>query len=454
MSDGTETQQKARIQLRNIYKIFGKNPQRGIDLLNKGLSKDEILNKAKLVVGVSDVSFDIFEGETVVVMGLSGSGKSTLIRCVNRLMEPTAGQVIVDGVDVTKLSHDELRDFRRKKFSMVFQSFALFPHRTVVENVEYGLEIQGVEPEERRERALNSLKLVGLDGWGDHYPVNLSGGMKQRVGLARALTVDPDVLLMDEAFSALDPLIRTDMQDELIALNDRVQKTIMFITHDLDEALKMGDRIVLMKDGEVVQVGTPEEILTRPATEYVERFVANVDITKVLTAEDVMKKPRPVAYVKDGPRVALRKMRESGLSGIFVVRQSGELVGHLSAERAADAAKKEDKWVDEVTDREHVSSVPLDYPVRQLFSLCSSGNPVAVVDENQILKGVVVRGSIIAALSESNQDYHSSDESATAEASDSAGSGLSGAEDGAAVSANDAPAESPADAAEEKEANA
>lgn len=454
MSDANEAQPKPRIQLRNIYKIFGKNPQRGIDLLGKGMSKDEILNKAKLVVGVSDVSFDIYEGETVVVMGLSGSGKSTLIRCVNRLMEPTAGQVVVDGVDVTKLDPDELRDFRRKKFSMVFQSFALFPHRTVVQNVEYGLEIQGVEPEERRERALNSLNLVGLEGWGDHYPVNLSGGMKQRVGLARALTVDPDVLLMDEAFSALDPLIRTDMQDELIALNDRVQKTIMFITHDLDEALKMGDRIVLMKDGEVVQVGTPEEILTRPATEYVERFVANVDITKVLTAEDVMKRPRPVAYVKDGPRVALRKMRESGLSGIFVVRQSGELVGHLSAERAADAAKKEDKWVDEVTDREHVSAVPLDYPVRQLFALCTSGNPVAVIDENKILKGIVVRGSIIAALSESNQDYHTGDESASAEAGDSAGSHPAGTEDGAAAKANDASVESSVETAGEKEANA
>ena len=404
MSDQENSEQKVKIQLRNIYKVFGKNPQRGVELSEQGMSKDEILNKAKLAVGVSNVSFDIYEGETLVVMGLSGSGKSTLIRCVNRLMEPTHGQIIVDGTDVTKLNVDELREFRREKFSMVFQSFALFPHRTVLENVEFGLEIQGVSHEERRPRAEKSLKLVGLDGWGDYYPTNLSGGMKQRVGLARALTVDPDVLLMDEAFSALDPLIRTDMQDELIALNDRVRKTILFITHDLDEALKMGDRIVLMKDGEVVQIGTPEEILTHPANEYVARFVANVDITKVLTAQDVMKKPQPVALVKDGPRVALRKMKESGLSGIFVTRQNGELVGHLSAERAAEAAKKEDKWIEAVTDVENVAKVPLDYPVRQLFSLCASGNPVAVTDGENKLRGVVVRGSIIAALSESEQD--------------------------------------------------
>ena len=418
MSDQNNSGQKAKIQLRNIYNIFGKNPQRGVELAQQGMSKGEILTKAKLAVGVSNTSFDIYEGETLVVMGLSGSGKSTLIRCVNRLMEPTHGQVIVDGTDVTKLSVDELRKFRREKFSMVFQSFALFPHRTVFENVEYGLEVQGVGPEERRPRAEKSLKLVGLDGWGEYYPKNLSGGMKQRVGLARALTVDPDILLMDEAFSALDPLIRTDMQDELIALNSRVRKTIMFITHDLDEALKMGDRIVLMKDGEVVQIGTPEEILTHPANEYVARFVANVDITKVLTAQDVMKKPQPVALVKDGPRVALRKMREYGLSGIFVTRQSGELVGHLSAERAADAAKKEDKWIEAVTDVENVAKVPLDYPVRQLFTLCTSGNPVAVTDDENRLRGVVVRGSIIAALSESEQDEGSTENASAQQQAD------------------------------------
>ncbi len=410
MSDSHAEEANVKIKLRNVYKVFGKNASRGVELSKQGMGKDEILKKTKLAVGVSNVSFDVYEGETLVVMGLSGSGKSTLIRCVNRIMEPTAGEILIDDVDITKLNEEELREVRRKKFSMVFQSFALFPHRKVIENVEYGLEIQGVDKETRRDKAEKALKLVGLGGWGDYFPENLSGGMKQRVGLARALSVDPDILLMDEAFSALDPLIRSDMQDELIALNDRVKKTILFITHDLDEALKMGDRIVLMKDGYVVQIGTPEEILTNPADEYVERFVANVDITKVLTAQDVMKQHSPVAYVKDGPRVALRKMKEHGLSGMFVVKSSGELVGHLTADKAAQAAKNEEKWLDQVTDRDSVLSVPLDQPVRTLFPMVEGGHPIAVVDDEHHFKGVIVRGSILAALAESHSESTTSDE--------------------------------------------
>src|SRR6056297_1068012 len=283
MADTEQTEEpKIKIYIENVSKVFGRHPERAIDMIRQGKSKDEILSESKLAVGVADASFDIYEGETVVVMGLSGSGKSTLLRCVNRLIEPTAGKVLVDNIDVTSLTHDELRELRRTKFGMVFQSFALFPHMTVYENVEFGLDVQNVDPAERREKSEAALQQVGLGGWGDYLPKNLSGGMKQRVGLARALAVDPDILLMDEAFSALDPLIRTDMQDELLALESEVRKTILFITHDLDEALKMGDRIVLMKDGKVVQIGTPEEILTQPANEYVARFVENVDITKVL----------------------------------------------------------------------------------------------------------------------------------------------------------------------------
>ncbi len=403
MADTEQTEEpKVKIHIENVSKVFGRHPERAIDMIRQGKTKDEILSESKLAVGVADASFDIYEGETVVVMGLSGSGKSTLLRCVNRLIEPTAGKVLVDDIDVTSLSHDELRDLRRTKFGMVFQSFALFPHMTVYENVEFGLDVQNVDPAERREKSEAALQQVGLGGWGDYLPKNLSGGMKQRVGLARALAVDPDILLMDEAFSALDPLIRTDMQDELLALESRVKKTIMFITHDLDEALKMGDRIVLMKDGGVVQIGTAEEILSTPANEYVARFVENVDITKVLTAQDVMKRPSPVAFVKDGPRLALRKMKEAGLSGIFVVRANHELVGHVTADRASEAAKHGDKWIEHITKADEVSSVPLDYPVRQVFNLVS-GNPVAVVDEDNILKGVIVRGSVLAALSEGGE---------------------------------------------------
>ena len=258
--------------------------------------------------------------------------------------------------------------------------------------------------EQRNAKAAQALEQVGLKGWEEYYPAALSGGMKQRVGLARALAVDPDVLLMDEAFSALDPLIRADMQDELLALETQVKKTILFITHDLDEALKMGDRIVLMKDGEIVQIGTPEEILTNPANEYVAKFVENVDITKVLVAADVMKKPHPVAFVKDGPRTALHKMKEAGLSGIFVVRQSNrELVGHLSADQAAEAVKREQRWIEHLTPAAECSTVRPDEPVRTIFSRVS-GNPVAVVDDAGALKGVIVRGSVIAALAERGED--------------------------------------------------
>lgn len=398
-------QEPAKIQVRDVYKVFGRHPERAIDMLNNGMTKDEILEKSKLAVGVAGVSFDVYEGETLVVMGLSGSGKSTLIRCVNRLIEPTAGHIYIDGEDVMTLDPDQLRETRRRKFGMVFQSFALFPHRTVVENVEFGLEIQDVDPQVRRQKASDALELVGLGGWGDYYPDNLSGGMKQRVGLARALAVDPDVLLMDEAFSALDPLIRSDMQDELLKLETQVKKTILFITHDLDEALKMGDRIVLMKDGGVEQIGTAEEILSNPASEYVARFVENVDITKVLTAEDVMVRAEPVAFVRDGPRVALHKMRDAGHSGIFVVKQDHQLVGHVSVERAAEAAKAQEKWLDHVTKSDEIATVPLDEPVRQIFPLvANSAQPVAVIDGKNALRGVIVRGSVIAALSDDQEE--------------------------------------------------
>ncbi len=406
-SERTESEHaKVKISIQNVYKIFGRNPEKAREMRGQGMDKDEILDTTGQVIGVDDASFDVHEGETVVVMGLSGSGKSTLIRCVNRLIEPTFGKVYIDGQDITELGIDELRALRREKFGMVFQSFALFPHKTVAENAAYGLEIQGIDPEVRRQKAEEALALVGLKGWGNYYPENLSGGMKQRVGLARALAVEPDVLLMDEAFSALDPLIRTDMQDELLSLESQVQKTILFITHDLDEALKMGDRIVLMKDGAIEQVGTAEEILTKPATEYVAKFVANVDITKVLTAADVMKKPQPVAFLKDGPRMALRKMKEAGLSGIFVVRQNNwELLGHVSAGRAAEAVKKADRWLEDITSRDECATVPLDEPVRNIFPLVAeNNNPVAVIDEHNSLKGIVVRGSVLAALAEREGD--------------------------------------------------
>ena len=390
----------AKIIAENLSKIFGAHPGPALKLLGQGAGKDEIYQKTGLPVGLAEVSFQVDQGEILVVMGLSGSGKSTLIRCLNRLIEPTAGRVVVDGVDVTSLDQAGLLELRRKKFGMVFQNFALFPHRTVLANTEYGLEIQGVDPALRREKAGEALNLVGLEGWGEAYPGQLSGGMQQRVGLARALAVDPDILLMDEAFSALDPLIRRDMQDELLSLQESVHKTIVFITHDLDEALKIGDRIVLMKDARVVQVGTPEEILNNPASRYVEKFVEDVDKSKVLTAASVMKRVRVVAFPKDGPRTALHKMNEESISGLFVVQRDYTLLGYVKAEAAVRAVESGGKDVVSIMNRDFRSVKP-EAPISELFArMAEDGSPVPVTDQAGKLKGMVVRGSLLAGLAE------------------------------------------------------
>jgi glycine betaine/proline transport system ATP-binding protein len=331
-------------------------------------------------------------------MGLSGSGKSTLVRCINRLIEPTAGKVVVDGTDVATLGKDELLDFRRRHFGMVFQHFALLPHRSVVANVEYGLEIQNREPGERREKAREALRLVGLEGWEDARPAQLSGGMQQRVGLARALAVDPQILLMDEAFSALDPLIRRDMQHELVSLQERMHKTIVFISHDLDEAIKIGDRIVLMKDGAVVQVGTPEEILTDPASEYVARFVEDVDMSKVLTARSVMTRARVVAYPQDGPRTVLHKLRDENYSAIFAVERDYRFRGLVGVDDLEQAMKRGDRDISAIIDAD-VPRVALDTPLTDLFPILSGWrHALAVVDDADRLTGVVVKASVLEAL--------------------------------------------------------
>lgn len=276
------------VQLRNIWKIFGPNPKYVYETMDQSASRSEILSQTGHVVAVRDVSLEIARGEIFVVMGLSGSGKSTLVRCLSRLIEPTVGQVLINDVDVTAMNADDLRQLRRHTVSMVFQRFGLFPHRRVVDNVGYGLEVRGMELTERRLKSYEILQLVGLDGWEDRYPHELSGGMQQRVGLARALAVDPEIMLCDEPFSALDPLIRRDMQDELLNLQHELHKTILFITHDFHEAIKLGDRIAIMKDGVIVQVGTAQQIVAHPVDEYVREFTQDVPRTKVLTAETIM----------------------------------------------------------------------------------------------------------------------------------------------------------------------
>lgn len=389
-----------KIRIENLTKIFGPNPKRAMEMLREGRSKDEIMEKTRHSVGVADVSFSVEEGEILVVMGLSGSGKSTLIRHINRLIEPTAGHVFVDGVDVMGLNHKELLDLRRRKFGMVFQNFGLFPHRTVLDNTVYGLEVQHVSKAEREERARNALKLVGLAGWEDSKPAQLSGGMQQRVGLARALTVDPDILLMDEAFSALDPLIRRDMQHELILLQDKVKKTIVFITHDLDEALKIGDRIVLMKDGKVVQIGTGEDILTNPASRYVERFVEDVDVSKVLTARTIMREARVVGFRLDGPHVALRKMKEEAMDYLYIVDRNYRLIGWVSADDCSNAAKQGLKTIESLIQEQAIRASE-DDALNTLFSLLADQrHPVPVLDDEGKLIGVLGRGSMLSALAD------------------------------------------------------
>ena len=274
----------------NIWKIFGNDEKKILENLDPNLTRDEVQEKTGHVVAVKDVSFSIQKGETFVVMGLSGSGKSTLVRCLTRLIEPTSGSVIIDDTDVTKISRNSLLDLRRNKMSMVFQHFGLFPHRTVLENISYGLEIRGEKKQDRLDKSMESLNLVGLKGWHNNYPRELSGGMQQRVGLARAMAVEPEILIFDEPFSALDPLIRREMQDELLDIQKKLQRTMVFITHDFLEAIKMGDHIAIMKDGEISQVGTPEEIVANPVDQYVKDFCEDVPKYKVLSAGKVMRK--------------------------------------------------------------------------------------------------------------------------------------------------------------------
>jgi len=390
----------SKVKVEHLTKIFGKKKQQALAMVKEQRSKNEILEKTGATVGVYDVNFEVNEGEIFVIMGLSGSGKSTLIRLLNRLIEPSGGDIYIDGVDVAKMSKEELREVRRHKINMVFQSFGLFPHRTILENTEYGLEVRGVSKEERTAKAEKALENSGLLSFKEQYPDQLSGGMQQRVGLARALANDPEILLMDEAFSALDPLIRREMQDELLELQANVQKTIIFITHDLNEALRIGDRIALMKDGQIMQIGTGEDILTNPANQYVRDFVEDVDRSKVLTAQNIMVPALTTNIEIDGPSVALNRMRKEEVSMLLAVDKRRHLKGSLTAESAREA-RKNNLTLKEVIDK-NVKKIDKDMLVTDIFNLIyDSPTPLAVV-ENDRLIGVVIRGSVIEALAETD----------------------------------------------------
>ena len=386
------------LEVKNVYKIFGKNPEKARAMSEAGHSKADVLEKTGNTIGVNNVSFNVEAGETFVVMGLSGSGKSTLIRCLNRLHHPTYGEVLLEGENIVDMSPEALRTVRRKKMSMVFQNFGLFPHRSVIQNVDYGLEIQGMPLQERREKAMQALALVGLEGYETMKPAELSGGMQQRVGLARALVTDPDILLMDEAFSALDPLIKKNMQDELLSLQEKMKKTIVFITHDLDEALKLGDRIAVMLDGSIVQIGTPEDILTNPANDYVRDFVENVNRARVITASSIMKPPLAVVDSKDGPKAAVRKMNNEGISSIFVVDKQRKLKGIVTVDDCVPLVKKGINSLESVIQPIEHSTGP-DTLIADMLEMATSARyPIAVVDDKERLLGVVVRVSVIAGI--------------------------------------------------------
>ncbi|ACB85613.1 glycine betaine/L-proline ABC transporter ATP-binding protein [Natranaerobius thermophilus JW/NM-WN-LF] len=391
------TNMSEKIKVKNLSKIFGPKPKSVLPLLEKNQSKEDILSKTGHTVGVNNVSFDVKEGETFVIMGLSGSGKSTLIRCLNLLNKPTTGEIYVNEDNILEFDKQKLRDFRQNQLSMVFQHFGLFTHRTVLENVEFGLEIKGASEQDRRELARKTLESVGLKGWEDKMPSELSGGMQQRVGLARALANDPEVLLMDEPFSALDPLIRREMQQELIDLQSNLKKTIVFITHDINEAFKIGDRVAVMKDGVFEQVGTPEEILDNPASEYIKDFVKDIDRSKVLQAKDVMFNPSAIININEGLKSAVREMQTNGISSVYVIDKNKQLLGIVSIDDAIDAIK-ENKFLRDVITDNYYTTDPEIY-IHELIPVAKDSKyPIAVVNDNNELMGIIVRTSVLAAL--------------------------------------------------------
>jgi glycine betaine/proline transport system ATP-binding protein len=387
-----------KIQVEEIYKVFGKTPTKAIDLLKQGASKDEIQEKTGNVVGLNNVSFSVDAGEIFVVMGLSGSGKSTLIRCLNRLIPPTSGKIYIDSDEILAFNEERLRDLRRHKVSMVFQRFALFPHKTVTDNVAYGLKVRGMKKEDRHQLAQQTLDLVGLSAWGNYYPRNLSGGMQQRVGLGRALATDPDILLMDEPFGALDPLIRREIQEELLQLQRAVNKTIVFITHDLHEALKLGDRIAIMKDGHFVQVGTPEQIVSQPADEYVTAFTQDVDLGRVITVRFITQATTPLLLAQDDLAQARQRFASENGTALYVVDDTGLPVGLLRQEAAlAEPSASLAQAMD--------TSFPVaeaDRELADVYRLCTQGLPVAVVDENGRFQGTLHYQDVLSTLSTNN----------------------------------------------------
>ncbi|PHM70681.1 glycine betaine/L-proline ABC transporter ATP-binding protein ProV [Xenorhabdus kozodoii] len=389
-----------KLEVKNLYKIFGNNPETAFKLLASGLSKEQIFEKTGLTVGVQDVNLAIEEGEVFVIMGLSGSGKSTLVRLLNRLIEPTKGHVLIDGEDISTITETQLRNVRRSKISMVFQSFALMPHLNILDNTAFGMDLAGIPKDERHQKAFETLKQVNLESYALSYPDELSGGMQQRVGLARALANNPDILLMDEAFSALDPLIRAEMQDELLRLQGEHQRTVVFISHDLDEAMRIGDRIAIMQDGIVVQVGTPDEIMNSPANDYVKTFFRGVDVGHVFSAKDIARR-RPATLLHAaagfGPRSALKVLDNEDRNYGYLIEKGQKFIGVVSV-NSLQQALAEKKSIEHAI-LETPIAVSADIPLNELIStVAQSPCAVPVVGDNSRYLGVISKGILLQAL--------------------------------------------------------
>ena len=390
-------EQRILLEAQNVTKIYGRNKSAATKMMKEGSDKNTVYRKTGATVALWDVSFKVRQGEMFVIIGLSGSGKSTIIRCFNQLLKPTTGFVRYDGENINEMDKKTLLQLRRTKISMVFQNFGLFTHRSVLENVAYGLEVKGVPKAEREKKARELINMVGLEGLDDKPISNLSGGMKQRVGIARALSNDPDVLLMDEPFSALDPLVRKDMQFELLSIHRKLNKTILFITHDINEAFKLGDTVAIMKDGKVVQIDTPEEMSANPADEYVSQFIESADKSQVLTAKHVMVTPSCLVREKDAPANAIREMRQSGVSSAYVVDSKMHLVGILSIDEALKA-RNEKLPISELIQRDVVTTDINDLVSDIMPLAAESRYPIAVVDDEGIFKGIISKASVIASM--------------------------------------------------------
>ncbi|MEA1974783.1 MAG: glycine betaine/L-proline ABC transporter ATP-binding protein [Bacillota bacterium] len=387
---------KIKVEIKDLTLIFGKKKERALKMLDQGKSIKEIREKTKLAVGVNNVSLDIEESEMFVIVGLSGSGKSSLIRCINMLNKPTRGKILIDGENICDFDDKQLRKLRRKKVAMVFQNFGLLNHRSVIKNVEYGLEVQNIPENERRKKAEETIEFVGLKGWENYMPNQLSGGMKQRVGLARALTNEPEILLMDEPFSALDPLIRRDMQNELLSIEDYMDKTIIFITHDMNEAFKIGDRVALLKDGELVQIGKPTDFFENPADDYVRNFIKDVDKSRILKIKGLGHKPKLTAKKGDKTTDIMLELERKESDFCYVIDDQNILLGYITLEAVK---KNKDLIIDSFIEKNYEKVNHNDFIIDSFEKINTHDYDIAIVDNQHRFRGVITSEDVVSAIS-------------------------------------------------------